>query len=150
MTPVTRLPLAALAAAEFRKRQQRAREIVRNGGMRALQADKHLRPWLAVACLCGADLPELEEPLRVRRQDGNEGEARWLAADDICPRAHWVPVLASARDEAFNRWLADSQNAALAQVASGIQRIALHLRHDINGVHVPPYPGFAPPEKAAA
>lgn len=159
-TPVTHLPLATVAAAEFRKRQGRAREVIANRGMSRGQAEQHLRPWLAIACLCGADLPELAELLEDRRSAVDlatapedqralrEAEARWLAADDICPRARWVPVLAAARDDAFNRYLAanttGNQNAALVNAAATLQRMALHLRYDINGCHMPPYRGPAP------
>lgn len=151
MPTVTQLPLATVAAAEFRKRQQRARDVTRNRGMSIAQANRHLAPWAAIACLCGADLPELAELLADRRIDVGlaqaseeerplrEAEARWLVAADICPRPQWVPVLAAARDEAFNRYLADSQNAALTSAAAALQRIALHLSWDANGCHVPPY-----------
>lgn len=167
MTAVTQLPLATVAASEFRARQKRAREIVRNRGMAARTAEQHLRPWLAIACLCGADLPELVAPLADHRKqladiapgpkpvtdDGITAaalldmECRWLAADDICPRPAWVPVLAAARDDAFKRYLADSTNAALTSAAATLQRLALHLRYDINGQHVPP---FRVPEARAA
>lgn len=165
-TPVTHLPLATVAAAEFRKRQGRAREVIANRGMSRSQAEQHLRPWLAIACICGADLPELAELLADRRSDVKhfgdrrhgsagdispvdlmEAEARWLAADDICPRARWVPVLAAARDDAFDRYLAanttGNQNAALVNAAATLQRMALHLRYDVNGCHMPPYRGPA-------
>lgn len=160
MPIVTQLPLATVAAAEFRKRQQRARDVTRNRGMAIAQAHRHLAPWAAIACLCGADLPELAELLADRRIDVGlaqaseeerplrEAEARWLVAADICPRSQWVPVLAAARDEAFNRYLADSQNAALTSAAAALQRIALHLTYDINGCHVPPYRPVA--ERSAA
>lgn len=145
MVAVTQLPLATVAASQFRARQQRAREVVRNRGMSAPQAERHLRPWLAIACLCGADLPDLAEILTDRRNDGDEFEARWLAAYDICPRPHWVPILAAARDDAFNRYLAESQNPALTSAAAALQRLCLHLRYDPNGHHVPAY-RFAPPQ----
>jgi hypothetical protein len=161
MTAVTHLPLATVAAAEFRKRQKRAREIVGNRGMSPASANRHLAPWLAIACRCGADLPELAELLADRRIDVGlalaseeekplrEAEARWLAADDICPRSQWVPVLAAARDAAFASYLADEQNAALVSAAAALQRIALHLAWDPNGCHVPPFK-FPETAKAAA
>lgn len=165
MVAITQLPLATVAAAEFRKRQQRARDVVRNRGMSIAQANRHLAPWLAIACRCGADLPELAVLLADRRIDVGvalaseeqrplrEAEARWLVADDICPRPQWVPILAAARDDAFRRYLADSTNAALTSAAASLQRMALHLRWDPNGCHVPPFmpaQASAAPEKAAA
>lgn len=165
---MTRLPIATIAAQEFQKRQQRAREVVRNRGMTVRTAEQHLRPWLAIACLCGADLPELAQPISERRKllsDAPQGprsitdegqnaaallemESRWLAADDICPRARWVPVLAAARDDAFSRYLADSTNETLADAAAALQRLCLHLAYDINGHNIPTY--RAPAAQAAA
>lgn len=167
MQPVTHLSIAGLAAQQFRNRQSRAREVVRNRGMALRTAEQHLRPWLAIACLCGADLPELVEPVRERRAQIDEKpqgprsvtddvqtsailldmESRWLAADDICPRPAWVPVLAAARDDAFNRYLADSTNDALTSAAAALQRLCMHLHYDINGCHVPQ---FAVAERGAA
>lgn len=156
MPPVTQLPLATVAASEFRKRQQRAQDVVRNRGMSRGQAEQHLRPWLAIAVLCGADLQDVADLVADRREDVGlaeaaeeqrplrEAEARWLVAEEICPRPRWVPILAAARDDAFNRYLADSQNPALTTAAATLQRIALHLRYDVNGCHVPPYRAPAP------
>lgn len=163
MPAVTHLPLATVAAAEFRKRQQRARDVVRNRGMSVGQANRHLAPWLAIACRCGADLPELTLLLADRRIDVGvalaseeqrplrEAEARWLVADDICPRPQWVPILAAARDDAFARYLAAPQDASLTTAAASLQRIALHLRWDSNGCHVPPFklPSPAPAGETA-
>ncbi|MBA3053624.1 MAG: hypothetical protein FP826_01505 [Sphingomonadales bacterium] len=60
--------LARAAASEFQLRQARAREAVRTGRMDPRTATQHLRPWLAIACLCGADLPELAEGLADMRE----------------------------------------------------------------------------------
>ncbi|MDP3550636.1 MAG: hypothetical protein Q8R81_09585 [Novosphingobium sp.] len=158
---VTQLPIttiATIAAAEYRKRQQRGQQIVRNRGMSIAEATRHLRPWLAIACLCGADLAELAQLLEDRRAvvkspgdrrhgaegdispvDQQEREARWIVAEDVCPREHWVPILAAARDDAFNRYLAAADDAALTSAAAALQRICLHLAYDINGHHVPAY-----------
>ncbi len=168
MTAPARLPIATIAAQVFRQRQQRAREVVRNQGMARATAEAHLRPWLAIACTCGADLPELAEILADRRamladttpgprlvtKDGIDAsarlnmESRWLAAEDVCPRATWAPILAAARVDAFNRYVADANNPALVTAAATLQRLALHLAFDINGHHVPPY--RAPVQQQAA
>jgi hypothetical protein len=61
-------PELAIAAANFyRQRQHNAAEIVRNRGMSQTQAQSLLRPWLALACLTGADLPEFQEAIADRR-----------------------------------------------------------------------------------
>ena len=167
------IPLPDLAAAEFRRRQARAREVVRNRGMGVATAEAHLRPWLAIACLCGADLPELADLRRQLTRElqeiglhpanrdtpaGRHGcaadistgggdsaaggrhdsAARWLLAEEICPRARWVPLLAEARDLAFDRLHLDGSPAAVASAAA-LHRIAIALRHDVNGCHVPDY-----------
>lgn len=140
-----RASVATLATDLFRQRQTRARMIVRNGGMALAQAEQHLRPWLAIACLAGADLPEITDLLaQLRRETGRASDQpipdsvlRWLAAEEICSRPRWVTVLAQARDAAFDRFLADGEPARAA--ATSLQRICLALQHDVNGHHVPPY-----------
>ena len=100
--------LATLAATQYRQRQRRAREVIGQRGMTIARAESALRPWLAIACLCGADLPELHELIadeRVAQIDGAQGvsesEARALVARAICPRANWLAPLSAARDAAL-------------------------------------------------
>lgn len=143
MTAPFTLPLPTIAAQQFRTRQSRARDMVGRGGMTRAQASAHLAPWLAIACLCGADLPELADRLADYRQDTrfpiSDAEARWLVAEDICPRARWVPLLAAARDGAVDRAAAALDDTAARAAAAALQRIAIHLAHDPNGHHLPPY-----------
>lgn len=140
----------------YRQRQQAAVAAVRDRRMPAAQAQQHLLPWLAIACLCGADLPELVDSIgdwRVKSTLGiwnmTEMEARWLVGEDICPRRAWAPLLTRARNAAFDRFLADGCEPNRA-AAVALQRIALHLAHDLNGIHIPPYPGPANPALDAA
>lgn len=146
--------IASQAARLYLARKARAELAVVNGTMARAKATQHLRPWLAIACLCGADLPELAEGLAERRVtnityvprgkrpvDVTDGEARWLLADEICPRSVWAPILASARDAAFSVPLAaeDQLNAAVA-----LGQVARHLQHDRNGRHhIPPFSRMA-------
>lgn len=140
-------PLATLAADQFRRRQARARAVVEARRMTLREAESALRPWLAIACLCGADLPELIDLIaeeRVTHVDGaqgvTDGEARSLVARSVCPRANWIAALATARDAALAHHerlhgLATSRHppeqaevrAALAQ-ATALTRIAAALR----------------------
>ena len=137
--------IAVIAAEQYHGRHQRAQQIVRNGGMSADAATRHLRPWLAVACLCGANLPEiagtiadLQELANASRHPMNPGELRWLAAEEICPRRIWAPILTRARDLAFDHFLEhDGEGTLLA--ARSLQSLALHLQHDLNGPPIPPY-----------
>lgn len=125
------LPLAILAAEEFRRRQIKARAVVATRRMTKAQAEAHLRPWLAIACTLGADLPELADLLESR--EGN----RWLTADDICPRERWAPVLIAARDLAGDKLQMDGTDvfgtAALICIAG-------FLAYDVNGSH--PIPAY--------
>jgi hypothetical protein len=147
----TAAPISIIAANEYRQRQRTAVEAVRTRRMLASQAEQHLRPWLAIACLCGADLPELVDPIgdwRVKDTLGHwnmtEMEARWLVGEDICPRRTWAPLLFKARNASFDRFVADGCEPNRA-AAVALQRIALHLGHDLNGIHIPPYPAPAQP-----
>lgn len=156
---MTVLTLAQLGADQFRRRQAKARAVVAARNMTRAQAEAHLRPWLAIACILGADLPELAGPLKDRalqlapagRHGGEadistggptppqaDGTHRWLAASDICPRAHWAPLLAAARDTAMDRLHLDGSEEAVT-AAAALLRITLALAHDINGHPVPPY-----------
>lgn len=145
------VPIAVIAANEYRQRQRAAVEAVRNRVMPAEQAQRHLRPWLAIACVCGADFDELVEPIGdLRSKDTlgqwniSETEARWLVAEDICQRRQWAPLLEKTRNVAFDRFLADACEPNRAS-AVALQRLALHLAYDINGCHIAPYPGPAAP-----
>lgn len=110
--------LANLAAGEFQQRQERANAMVRRGDMPADIVNARLRPWLAIACLLGANLPELDEGLAELRVcqtfpggemgSRSEADARTILAADICPRATWLNALATARDAAIRAGHAES------------------------------------------
>ena len=151
-----------IAAAAFTQRQQRARRAVGAGELTRAMAEDRLRPWLAIACRAGADLPELEDPLADLRQKdpaGNwlcsDAEARAVLADQICPRASWAPLLAKARDHALRdaealalspRTPPPERDAALAH-ARALRALADHFTWDPAGSrHVPPYLELPPPE----
>lgn len=124
--PATPTDLANLAAAEFQRRQARATELVRTGAMTADLATARLRPWLAIACLLGAALPELEDGLAELRicqrfPGGTMGsrsdpDARTILAADICPRGVYLAALATARDAAIR---AENRAATAALRALG-------------------------------
>lgn len=138
--------ISAAAAKLFRERQQRAIEIVRAGKMDQRTAGEHLKPWLAIACLCWANVPELDEGLLALRTtqvvwppelagsspDVSEGEARFRLAHEICPRSRWVPVLVTARDQA---WAGPLQNAEQKTTALALRDVASCLSHDPSGRH---------------
>lgn len=134
--------LPQLAALLYRRRAENASAVVASGKMTRAKANAHLRPWLAIACTLGADLPGLKERVADRlaghEQVLSPGHARWLAADEICPRSTWAGVLAGARDQAFDRFRTDPSppNAATAR---DLQRLCLALSHDANGHTIPPY-----------
>ena len=150
--------LSRAAARAFCQRQAKARELVRSGRMDPRTATDHLRPWLAIACRLGADLPELAEGLagtRVVQIWPAEGarsftdiEARALLADDICARRIWAPVLARARDHAS---AGPQDTPEQREAANALAAMARHLRFDPNGRHDVPPPGLtAHDERRAA
>jgi hypothetical protein len=167
---MTALPLAQIGLEQFRTRQAKAHEVVRQGKMAPAQAEAHLRPWAAIATLCGADLPELagifadiHECLHPAGRHGREadistggptppqadGMTRWIIAEEICPRARWVPMFAAARDAAMDRLHLDDSPEAIASAAA-LHRIAVALAYDINGHVIPPYDATKRIERARA
>jgi len=146
--------VSAIAARAFADRQAKARLMVQGRKIGAGEASERLRPWLAIACLAWAELPELDEQLaelKVRDVDGtwrfSESEARALIADRLCPRARWVPLLAQARDAALRnaeavctskRSQPHEREAALAP-ARALRDLARALAWDPAGRHpIPP------------
>jgi hypothetical protein len=106
------------------------------------QAEAHLRPWLAIACLCGADLPDLAGLLADYGASElliTPAEARVLAASAICPRAAWVPILAAARNAALDRSARADATPEMLQSAQALSHICTALHWDANGHHIPPY-----------
>ncbi len=119
---------AAFAAAEFKRRQQMAREAVHRGAMSRDAAEAHLLPWLAIAAAAGAELSELLYECQTYRPRpssssgavGQKGTAsgsgaigqpeRWswklethrLHGFEISPAHEYRDVLAKARDAALN------------------------------------------------
>lgn len=155
--PLSATQLARIAAAAFADRQAEASRLVRNGGMLRGEADRRLAPWLAIACLAGADLPELEEPLAdLREKDPDDvwtfsdAQARALLASDICPRARWAPLLAKARDAALRRAeaVAHTQHPdrdTLMATARALRGLADGLSHDPSGrMDVPAFQELEP------
>lgn len=123
------------------------------------EADRRLAPWLAIACLAGADLPELAEPLADLRTFDLEGgrttteaEARACLAAEICPRARWAPLLAKARDAALDRAEASLRSDRLPQAELDADLSAARALRDLadafsacpNGRH--PIPAYQPKE----
>lgn len=143
MSLTIKIDIARIAATEYRSRHRRAHEAVRAGQMDIATATGHLRPWLAIACLAGADLPELEDGLADLRnyqviwpfdragqnRTITEGEARDRLALDICPRSRWTAILIAARNRALDRLTrpepaGDGENTA----AASLVHLANHFR----------------------
>lgn len=156
MSNLTSIPdPARIAAAAFADRQAQARRMVRDRAMPLAEAERRLAPWLAIACLAGADLPELAAPLadRVTRDLSDhyqitEAMARAELAPTICPRARWAPLLGAARDAALRSAAAvcgsarsrPDETANALEQARGLQALAAALCWDPMGRHhVPAY-----------
>jgi hypothetical protein len=123
-----RAPYAAWEDArdEWLWRKAAAAERVRRREWTESDAAGALKPWLAIACLCGLDLPELHEGLeRLRTYDRATGEgvteaqARLLLADEICAEAQWREELRRAFARANDRLRGEYSEAD----ASRVQRI---------------------------
>jgi hypothetical protein len=139
--------LARFAAQEYRSRHQRAHEAVRSGTMDVATATAHLRPWLAIACLCGCDLPELDEGLAAHRTkvivwpysrsgeqaEVTESEARALLAQDICARPRWEPILRAARDKACNPFADPTALPANTDADRAISLVTLAMHFGLKG-----------------
>lgn len=148
--------LATFAADLFRTRQRRAAASFARAQVGRADATAALRPWLAIACLAGADLPELVEPLAqlrtVQRFPGGQlgqctdGEARSLLASDLCPPLQWAAVLAAARDKAIDAL--DRVQPDPAAITHTRQLIALCAALQVTTPYIPRE--YARPVSAAA
>ena len=138
----TSLPAAHLsrfAAAEYQRRQGHARRGVAAGEWSVNQATARLRPWLAIACLAGSDLPDLDEGLASFDSTVADHVRRDSLAAEICPRRHWVIELARARDVVIAASSPDDRPEALDR-ARGLIALARHFAIDPNRFHpVPPF-----------
>lgn len=132
--------LATLAADEYLRRHARAAELVRTGTLPRAQAEAQLRPWLAIACLAGADLPEIAELLadiRVLHGTPSAADKRAQAADDICPRARRRAALATACESALARF---DNSKPIGGAGVDITRGLLTLARHFNVALKPPAP----------
>ena len=135
--------LANFAAAEYQRRQGHARRAVAQGEWSVDQATARLRPWLAIACLAGSDLPDLDEGLAGFARDiADENTVadfvrRDSLAAEICPRRHWVTELARARDVVIAASSPDDRPEALAR-ARGLIALCQHFAIDPNRFHPVP------------
>jgi hypothetical protein len=140
-SPAHREYIAGIALAAFRARWTNAWAAVDAGRIKEEEVQRHTRPWAAIALLAGADAgaihPDLPELLAQRFN--TPGGARWLLADDLCPRRHWLPLLAKARDKAMATVNDPASPAERKDAAHRTLALAAHLSFDINGLHLPPY-----------
>lgn len=137
--------LANFAAAEYQRRQGHARRAVAAGEWSVNQATARLRPWLAIACLAGADLPDLDEGLAGFARDiADENTVadfvrRDSLAGEICARRIWSRELARARDVVIAASSPDDRPEALDRTR-GLIALARHFAIDPNRFHpVPPF-----------
>ena len=97
---------ASFALQEFNRLQATASRAVSAGQTTADKAELRLRAWLSIACLLGADHPEIARRLAgFAVQFGDlpgEGVRRIVVADDLAPRAARIRALVSARDKALS------------------------------------------------
>lgn len=136
--------LANFAAAEYQRRQGHARRAVAAGEWTIPQATARLRPWLAIACLAGADLPDLDEGLAGFDSTVPDHLRRSSLAAEICHRRVWAPELARARDAVLRASTPEDGAQALDR-ARGLIALARHFAIDPNHDHpIPPFLADAP------
>lgn len=109
--------IAAIAHAEYLQRSASAKRKVAAGELAPHKAEALLRPWAAIAVLCGAPVLEAEVTDYRRtiihyKGDGSpavyghlrpEAEARCELARDLCGPITWGPALMKARDAALGK-----------------------------------------------
>lgn len=130
---------------EWNWRRAAAADAVRKSTWTETEAATQLQPWLAIVCLCGCDLPELQEGLArlhtYRRDDPDQGttepQARLLLADEICAERRWREKLVAAFGKANDR-LRGEHTPAQAEHVQRLMRLIGAL-----GEKLPPVP-FTP------
>lgn len=134
------MTLPTIALAEFTRRQAQARRKVAQGTLPRHQAEQLLRPWAALACAIGADVPDLAAELA---DMADTTGARAILAESLCPRPMVLATLAAARDAALAGHSATA-TPDRTRHARNLQQLADHMG-------CPPYvPTFATPERKAA
>jgi hypothetical protein len=98
--------LAALCADELADRRAAARRVVEAGSARPERAEAELRPFAALACRWGLDVPELSAEIAQLQHAAFHGDARAArvhVADELCSPAGIRAALIKARDRALDR-----------------------------------------------
>jgi len=101
---------AQLAAEELRDRQTSARRLIGEGKVTRARALAEIKPFVALACRWGVNLPELRDEIEQLRGVFGADDlalARRLVADDLCPTHGISDALVKARDRAVERALSD-------------------------------------------
>lgn len=114
--------LAQIAFDQFAQRRRYQQRQRQDGRITAEEADARLFPWLAIALRCGAPAEglhiQMPGALRLLMADGMEERwARACMADDYCPLADALAVLAKARDAALRADESNPNTRALVQLA---------------------------------
>ncbi|MEZ5688718.1 MAG: hypothetical protein R3E21_08065 [Caenibius sp.] len=128
---------AELAAAAYLRAQDAASRQIATGRITHGVAHAKLRPWLAIAAWCNAELQDLWQPCTP--VFGSTDTRCRLYAHEIAPRSEWASTLAEARDAALDRLTPDSTDQALTH-ARILCALASAISLDPNGTdHIPPY-----------
>lgn len=140
------IPLAELAASEYRLRRDTAMRKVAAAQLGPSDAEAHLRPWLALAIRLGAapeDLPPgmpVLADLRINLDalattpcvDGSPaphsaGQRAAIVADGVAPRPLIVETLVAARDAAVDRALSDPADPKRAARSHDLSVLAIAM-----------------------
>ena len=124
--------LAAISAQQYQLRKQACIAAIAARRITTSQAEARLRPWLAIAAICGADLEELRVGNAPVYPQGRTGAPPTTSArapyTDFASRENALEALTRARDAALDRDMRDDATRGLVALARH-----LHCRPYIPG-----------------
>jgi hypothetical protein len=148
-------PLAQVALNQYHLRVRYWQRRRAAGHCSADEANAQMYPWLALALLCGTDPAQMHLQLAMQVKgyrggalDLSHGQAAALVAEDYCPRAEALAVLAHARDAALDA-MAETKFPDSAQAGRAADNAA-DLARMARALHAPAYAGTAFIRKEAA
>lgn len=95
---------AQMAAIEYQRRRDWLSRAIAEHKLSPADAEAKLRPWLAIAAMAGADLPELfdEHATIFPYETAGQTVREPTAIDKICPRPQALAALGAARNAAID------------------------------------------------
>lgn len=127
---------AGIATQIYTRRRATAQRKVAEGALGPAEAERHLRPWLALAIRAGAD-PATIEPHNARWFEDMAApyceagfttrEIAAVIADEICLRPQAIATLVGARDIAMTKALAAPTDREKGQRAHELVSLSIYF-----------------------